>query len=84
MTKVYDLASRRAAPTSAALSAKPTTGHTPDPIQLHAEAHNALSMALHYLRQPQTNVQGAARKVVQALAALRGLDAHPAATSGRA
>lgn len=60
------LASRKAAPTL------PTTG-TPDPIQLHAEAHNALSMAVFYLRQPQANVPGARRKAVLALAALRGL-----------
>ena len=30
-------------------------------------------MALHYLRQPRANVPGAARKAVQALAALRSL-----------
>ena len=60
------LASRKAAPTL------PTTG-TPDPIQLHADAHNALSMAVFYLRQPAANVPGARRKAVQALAALRGL-----------
>ncbi|WP_370678801.1 hypothetical protein [Comamonas sp. GB3 AK4-5] len=51
----------------------PTPG-TSDPIQLHAEAHNALSMALHYLNKPQANLPGARRKAVQALAALRGLD----------
>lgn len=60
-------ASRNAVPTL------PATG-TPDPIQLHADAHNALSMAVFYLRQPQANVQGARRKAVQALAALRGLN----------
>lgn len=59
-------ASRRAAPTL------PIVG-TPDPIQLHAEAHNALAMAVFYLRQPAANVPGARRKAVQALAALRGL-----------
>lgn len=53
----------------------------PDPIQLHAEAHNALAMAVHYLTQPQANVPGAARKAVQALAALRRLDV--ATTSAR-
>lgn len=52
---------------------QPTTG-TPDPIQLHAQAHNAMSMALHYLSQPQANIAAARRKAVQALAALRGLD----------
>ena len=63
----FTLASRSAA------SASPITG-TPDPIQLHADAHNALSMALHYLSQPKANLPGARRKAVQALAALRGLD----------
>lgn len=72
MTAVH-LASRSAAPIT------PATG-TSDPIQLHAEAHNALSMALHYLRQPQTNVPGAARKAVQALAALRCLGSAHACT----
>ena len=51
--------------------AAPSPAHTP--IQLHADAHNALAMALHYLRQPTANVPGAARKTVQALAALREL-----------
>ena len=69
MTPVIRLASRRAAPT---MPMPPVQG-TPDPIQLHAEAHNALAMALHYLRQPVANVPGAARKAVQALAALRSL-----------
>lgn len=51
----------------------PTMG-TPDPLQGYAEAHNALAMALHYLRQPgPANVPGATRKAVQALAALRGM-----------
>ena len=67
MTPVITLASHRAAPTTPVLG-------TPDPIQLHMDAHNALAMALHYLRQPDANVPGAARKAVQALAALRSLD----------
>lgn len=67
MSMVIHLASRCAAP------ALPAQG-TPDPIQLHAEAHNALAMALHYLRQPSGNVPGATRKAVQALAALRRLN----------
>lgn len=71
MTTVIHLASRRAAHTSSARS----DASTLDPIQLHAEAHNALAMALHYMRQPQANVAGAARKAVQALAALRRIDA---------
>ena len=62
---------------------------TPDPIQLHAEAHNALAMALHYLRQPASNVPGAARKAVQALGVLQRLHSadvctSPSTTSGRA
>lgn len=61
-------ASRRAVPLM------PTTGTT-DPIQLHAEAHNALNMAVFYLRQPQANLPGARRKAVQALSALRNLSA---------
>ncbi len=51
----------------------PATG-TPDPIQLHAAAHNALNTALHQLRPQQLDVASARRKVAQALAALRGLD----------
>lgn len=67
MTPVIHLASRSAAPTS------PTMG-APDPLQGYAEAHNALAMALHYLRQPgPVNVPGATRKAVQALAALRSM-----------
>ena len=58
----------------ASRAATPTTG-TPDPIQLHADAHNALSMAVFYLRQPTANVAGARRKAVQALSALRNLSA---------
>lgn len=50
--------------------------HSSNPIQLYADAHNALAMALHYLRQPAANVPGAARKTVQALAALRVLIAQ--------
>lgn len=58
--------SRRAAPS-------PSTTGTADPIQLHADAHNALNMAVFYLRQPDANVAGARRKAIQALTALRGL-----------
>lgn len=47
---------------------------TPDPVQAFADASNALAMAAYYLRQP-ANVPGATRKAVQALAALRRLDA---------
>ena len=69
MTNVIPLARRRATATT------PSMG-TPDPIQLHAEAHNALSVALHYLRQPSGNVPGALRKTVQALTALSALRSH--------
>lgn len=73
MTPVIPLASRNAVPTS---SQGACLGAPKDPIQLHADAHNALAMALHYLRQPGAlNVPGATRKAVQALAALRRLDA---------
>lgn len=51
----------------------PATVRTIDPIQLHADAHNALNMAVFYLRQPQANTAAARRKAIQALAALRGL-----------
>ena len=42
-------------------------------IQLHADAHNALNMAVYYLKQPQPNTTAARRKAVQALVALRSL-----------
>lgn len=61
MTATTQQASRCAAPAQA------------DPIQLHADAHNALNMAVFYLRQPQANVPGARRKAIQALSALRNL-----------
>ena len=64
-------ASRSAAPTTT-----PTTG-SHDPIQLFADANNALSMAQFYLRQPDANHAGAARKAGQALSALRRLAALP-------
>lgn len=74
MTSVIPVAGRRAVP-SGPQGAR--LGAPIDPIQLHAEAHNALAMALHYLRQPEAlNVPGATRKAVQALAALRRLDAQ--------
>ena len=68
---------------------KAVRSHKPTPVELCCEAENALSMALYYLRSPSTNVRGAARKAVQALAAMNqlkmaghGLDA--ANDSGRA
>lgn len=45
--------------------------------QLFAIAENALSVALYHLRHPVTNVPGAARKAVQALAALNQLRTLP-------
>ena len=62
------LAARTISPASS-----PTSG-TPDPIQLHATAHNALGTALHHLCQPHVDAARARRKVMQALAALRSLD----------
>ena len=70
MSRVITLASRCAAPTPA----QGARLGAPDPIQLHADAHNALAMALHYLRSPAANVPGARRKAAQALAALRRLE----------
>lgn len=68
MTTVIPMRARRSAgnPTT-------TTEANQDAIQLHAKAENALSMALHYLRQPVSNAPGAARKAVQALASLNQL-----------
>ena len=64
------VASRSAAPTTT-----PTTGNTPriDPVALHFEAVNACAMQSYYTRKG--NHAGAARKAVQALAALRRLAA---------
>ena len=60
-------ASRRAAPIT------PIKGNTHDPIQAFTDAHNALSMARHYVGKG--NHAGAARKAAQALSALRKLAA---------
>ena len=49
------------------------TKFKPTSIELHADAENALAMASNYLRQPTSNVIGARRKAVQALAALNQL-----------
>lgn len=51
----------------------PATLNDLEAAQLFANAENALSVALHHLRQPVANVPGAARKAVQALAALNQL-----------
>ncbi len=60
---------------------------SPDLIQIHARAINSLTMALQYLRQPESNVPGASRKAVQALAAINALrfaGRGEAANDGRA
>ena len=75
------LAFQTTSATSGASGRIAPTKSTHDPIQLHVEAHNALAMAVYYLRQPQANVPGAARKAVQALAALRRMDAAILSTS---
>ena len=69
MTTVIPLRARR-------FAGNPTTTDNTgdqDAIQLHAQAENALSMALFYMRQPVSNVPGAARKAVQALQSLNQL-----------
>lgn len=51
MPKVVDLAGHRAAPSAS----NPT--ESLELIQLHAQAHNALSTALHCLQQPNCSPQ---------------------------
>jgi hypothetical protein len=62
---IITLASRRAAPTN------PTPDTYEAAQQAYADASNGLSMARHYLQQG--NFAAAQRKMVQALAAVRGL-----------
>lgn len=50
MSMVISIASRRAAPVI-----QPTASL--ETIQLHAQAHNALSTALYYLQQPECTPQ---------------------------
>jgi len=64
---IITLASRRAAPTN------PTPDTYEAAQQAYADATNGLSMARHYLQQG--NFAAAQRKMVQALAAVRGLQA---------
>lgn len=52
-------------------------------VAAHQAAENALSMALHYLRTGAGNIPGAARKAVQALAALNTLQASAAGAGAR-
>lgn len=76
MTKVITLASRRAAP--------PTPSTPLETIQLHAQAHNALSTALHYLAQPDCtpqHLQTATARAVRAATLLKRASA--AATINR-
>lgn len=64
-------------------TATPTT--TPQELaamQAHQDAANALAMALHYLRASASNIPGATRKAVQALAALNTLQALAPAGAG--
>lgn len=51
-------------------------------LQAHQDAENALSMALHYLRAGASNITGATRKAVQALAALNYI--HVLVPTGKA
>ena len=75
MAKIIYLLTRQAHRIATIPAAAAFTGAGLDTVQLHAQAHNALAMAVHYLNQPQANVPGAARKAVQALSAFRRLDA---------
>lgn len=64
-------------------TATPTT--TPQELaamQAHQAAENALAMALHYLRANASNIPGATRKAVQALAALNTLQVLAPAGAG--
>lgn len=74
MAQIIYLPARKARPIATPPAAAAFDTGAQDPVQLHAQAHNALAMAVHYLRQPQANVPGAARKAEQALSALRRLD----------
>jgi hypothetical protein len=67
------LASRRAAPITlpAGRTAAPTFNDTTDPAQiaLHAQAENALAMALHLLRDPTGTAQDLQRATGRAIRA---------------
>jgi hypothetical protein len=68
-------------------AALPSSPSDVERAQLHANAENALAVALWHLRQPVANVPGAARKTVQALKALhelRSLPLAPASNAARA
>ena len=69
MTKVTHLASRRAAPTPS-----PVPATSLDLIQLHAQAHNALASALHYLQRPNgtpSDLSAATARAVRAATLLK-------------
>jgi hypothetical protein len=74
MAQIIYLPARKARPIATQPASVPFASDEQDPVQLHAQAHNALAMVVHYLRQPQANVPGAARKAEQALMAFRRLD----------
>lgn len=76
MSKVFDLASRRAAP--------PTQTPTEplELIQLHAQAHNALSTALHCLQQPECSPQHLKTATARAVRAATLLKRASAASAG--
>lgn len=76
MTAVIDLASRRAAPS-------PTTSPEPlELIQLHAQAHNALSTALHCLQRPDCTPDHIKTATARAVRAATLLKRASAATKG--
>ncbi len=68
--------------TSRPCAATPITQQHQTAIDAHQTAENALSMALHYLRASASNIPGATRKAVQALAALHNLHALTPAGAG--
>ena len=73
-----------ATPTSTRTTRTTTAQHLAA-LQAHQAAENALAMALHYLRASASNIPGATRKAVQALAALNNLQAlAPAGAGARA
>lgn len=72
MSKVIPMASRRAAS---------TTTETLEIIQLHAQAHNALSTALHCLTQPDCSPEHLATATARAVRAATLLKRASAATT---
>lgn len=69
MTTVIHLASRRAAPAPV-----PTPTASLETIQLHAQAHNALASALHYLQRTDctpSDLNAATARAVRAATLLK-------------